>query len=359
MKFTFPDIRKRTKNDGAADTEATPSVTVSRQPVSARSVGFARRGTASRAGVGTQRTIFPRRRRPHVVVRRSVLLAVLAVGVALVTFAMRSDDAGLLEGPQMFVVEAVSPIERGLTRAWQPFQDVTGWTGRLIGATNENDNLKAQIEELEQQMSIQKDVAAENERLRDLLALRERGRFPNGYHLVSSSVIARPADSAARSMIIDRGLSDGLRVDDPVMASRGLIGRISAVSSNAAQVVLLSNRSQAISAVISGSDATGILRSVGNQAIPVMQLDYVLQSARVATGDLVTTSGWSTDNLKSVFPKGIPIGYVSSVGNSPADLYKTVQVTPFADMNRVDEVLVLRAIRRTSFIPPDTQKRKG
>jgi rod shape-determining protein MreC len=67
--------------------------------------------------------------------------------------------------------------------------------------------------------------------------------------------------------------------------------------------------------------------------------------------DMVVTSGFASKNgeLRSVYPRGIPIGIVTNVGNDPADLHKTVQVTPFADFDRIDEVVVL--VQRTEASP--------
>ena len=74
-----------------------------------------------------------------------------------------------------------------------------------------------------------------------------------------------------------------------------------------------------------------------------MQLRFVKQSSKLDVNDQVVTSGFASKNgeLRSIYPKGLPIGYVSSVGNDPADLHKTVQVTPFADFDRIEDVMVL------------------
>jgi len=119
--------------------------------------------------------------------------------------------------------------------------------------------------------------------------------------------------------VINLGSDDGIQVNDPVMVTRGLIGRVESVSSNAARVGLVINQSQAVSGstVGSGAPATGVLRTTSTEGSPVMEMQYVKPSLHVAAGDIVVTSGWSTGTLRSVFPHGIPIGVVSSVGSSP------------------------------------------
>lgn len=274
--------------------------------------------------------------------RRIVLVVLLVASIALITVSARSDA---LDGPRSFVLQAVAPLEDGLTRAWAPIAGAWRWGGRLLHAADENPALKARVDELETQVVVIRDIEAENERLRDALALKERGRFPDGYRQVRGAIIARSPTDVDRSIVIGLGSDDGVRVDDPVMVTRGLIGRVEAVSSNAARVGLIINQDQAVSATVVGSDATGVLRISSNEGGPVMELSYVTQRVRVVPGDLIVTSGWTTGALHSIYPRGIPIGVVSSVGNSPADLYKTVQVTPFADFDRIDEVTVLEPVQ--------------
>jgi rod shape-determining protein MreC len=258
---------------------------------------------------------------------------------------------------QMRALQVVSPLERGLSRAWAPVQGAADWVTTLVRATNENPDLRKRLDVAEARLSIMQDIDAENSRLRDIVALQERGRFPNGYHQVVGSVIARPPTAIDRSLVIDLGSDDGVSVNDPVMVTRGLIGRVEAVSSNAARVGLVIDRTQAVSASVVDSNATGVLRPISNEGTPVMELAYVSQRVRVSPGDVVVTSGWSTGDLHSIYPRGIPFGVVSSVGSSPADLYKTVQVTPFADFDRIDEVIVLTPTAATraarDYVDPD------
>lgn len=272
--------------------------------------------------------------------RRGVLVALLALALGLLTISYR-DGGTALQGPQMVFVQAVSPIERGLTRAWQPVQDSVDWIGRLFTATNQNPDLHKRVDELETRLAVANDIEAENDRLRDVLALKQRGEFPQGYDKVMANMMVRSPTAADRSFLIDRGSDDGVSVNDAVMVTRGLVGRIEAVSPNAARVGLITNKSQAVSAYVVGSNATGVLRAVSNEGSPVMELAYVPQGVRVKKNDLVMTSGWRVGELTSIYPGGIPLGVVSSVGNSPADLYKTVQVTPWANFDRIDEVFVL------------------
>jgi rod shape-determining protein MreC len=154
-------------------------------------------------------------------------------------------------------------------------------------------------------------------------------------------VIARSPTDIDRSVTIDLGSNDGIAVNDPVLSEGVLIGRIESVSSNAARVGLIINGEQAVSAVVSGRNADGVLQTASTESSPVLRLAFVEQGAELNARDIVVTSGWSTGSLRSVYPAGILIGWVSSVGSSPADVYQTVQVTPYADFSSIREVAVL------------------
>jgi rod shape-determining protein MreC len=237
----------------------------------------------------------------------------------------------------------VAPIERGLSRAWDPVAGAWDWTGRLFTATSENPVLERENAELKAQLRLAEAAAADYERALEGTAFEERGTFPAGYEKVWASVIVRQPGAVDSSLIIDRGSSDGIAVDDAVLVVSGLAGKVIEVTPDTAVVTLIVDDAQRVSASIVGSDAWGVLRTVSTEGTPTMQLAYVKQSADVEEGDQVVTSGFASENgeLRSTYPRGIPIGVVTSVGNDPADLNKTVQVTPFAEFDRIDEVMVL------------------
>lgn len=323
--------------------------------------------TVAQPGRGRRRdrltSVFPRRRRPAPIVRRTVLAVLLAACVALLTLSYRSGDSAMLPGQQQ-ALEVFAPVEHVVVRAWAPLAAGWDWCERLLRSTSETPRLEARVSELERDLAVMRTTEAENARLRDMLAMKERGRFPRGYDQVAGAVVARSATDITRSLVVNLGTADGIAVDDPVMVARGLIGRVEAVSANAARVGLLLNPGQAVSATVVESGGSGVLRVSGTEGSPVLDLGYVSQRMKVGLGDLVVTSGWSTGSLSSIFPAGIPIGTVTSVGNSPTDLYKTVQVAPFADFDRIDEVLVLvpasgRRIRYSEPQKPDFREARG
>ncbi|MCB0880122.1 MAG: rod shape-determining protein MreC [Thermoleophilia bacterium] len=333
MRVPTPNTKRRRRTTSRA-------TAASGGPVAPEASYVGRRDRRVRAGARTRGHVFPRRR-SSVPARRGALAVLLVACLALITVSYRG--GAVLHGTQLAVLDAVAPIERGLSRAWDPIAGAWDWTGRLFSATSENPKLKRENAELRAKLRAADVNSADVARLQADLNLDQTFLYPAGYDRVWASVTTRQPGTVESSFVIDRGSKDGIRKDDPVMAVPGLIGHVTNVMDDYAVVSLIVDDTQRVSASVVDSDAWGVLRTVSTEGVPTMQLKFVKQSAKVEEGDQVITSGFASKNgeLRSIYPKGLPIGYVSSVGNDPADLHKTVQVTPLVDFDRIDEVMVL------------------
>lgn len=336
MRFPSSNTRRRRSRASSA----------SGGPVAPEASYVARRNRRVHPSMRSRGAVFPRRR-PSVPTRRAALAILIVLSMALITVSYRG--GGVLHGAQLVVLEAVSPIERGLSRAWDPIAGAWNWTGRVFTAANENPRLERENEQLREQLLIARQMEDDYDDVRRALNFDDRFRFPAGYDRTWAQVTVRQPGAVESSLVIDRGSSDGVRRDDPVMVTGGLIGKVLEVTDDQAVVGLLLDDAQRVSASVVSlvpgeqSDAWGVLRTVSTEGQPTMQLRFVKQGARVKEGDLVVTSGFASENgeLRSIYPKGVPIGMVTSVGNDPADLHKTVQVTPIADFDEIEEVMVL------------------
>lgn len=287
--------------------------------------------------------MFPTRRRSTPVVRRIVLAALLCVSFALVTVSYRGGV--VLHGAQMQVLDVVAPIQRGLNRAWDPVAGAWDWTGRLFTAMGDNPELERENAELRTKLRVAAFQAEEDAKLLRLQHVSEQGVYPDGFDQVVGRVWGRQTGPVDRSVIIGVGTEDGVSIDDSVMVAEGLIGRIIAVDDHNATVGLILDSGQPPTAHIVGSEGgTGILQTVSTDGVPAMRIDKVRQSAKVDVGDEVVTAGFATPTgLRSMYARGIPIGQVTSVRNSAANEYKSIQVVPFADFDDIDHVIVLVA----------------
>jgi rod shape-determining protein MreC len=278
-------------------------------------------------------------RDPGVTVRRLVAAALVVVSLALLTVYLRESDDGALHAAQRLGQAALHPFQVAGERIARPFQDAWSWSSDLVDAKSERDELAERVQVLQQDVVRYQSEAQENERLRELLGFVEGSRL-DAYDRVPTRVIAQPASPYEQTVVIAAGSGDGVRVDDPVVTPDGLVGIVSKTSPNAAQVALLTDQSVAVSAVDATTNARGVLRRAPGAGSGLL-LDRVATDLVIREGDVVITSGWREGELQSLYPRGIPIGRVTSVGLQDIDLYQRIQVTPFVDFGSLSEVVVL------------------
>jgi rod shape-determining protein MreC len=252
----------------------------------------------------------------------------------------RESEDGTLHEAQRIGLSVAMPFEVAGERIARPFRDAWGWASDLIGAKEENEKLRKEIEALRQRLIQNETAAGESERLRALLKFVDGPNFPAGFSGVATRVVGRPPSAYNQEVLIAAGSSNGIQRNDPVVTQDGLVGLVTDVTSNGAKVTLLTDQSSAVSAVVLESGAAGLVRHGPSDASALI-LDRVSKDELVEEGDLVITAGWRSGKLESLYPRGIPIGTVKSVGQQDVDLYKRIQVSPLVDFDGLAEVIVL------------------
>ena len=173
-----------------------------------------------------------------------------------------------------------------------------------------------------------------------LVQLQRKEGFPQGTEPVTARVIARSSTSWYSGLKIDKGASDGVKLDQPAIAAGGMAGKITRVTGGTAEVTLITDGSSAVSAQIMPRGAAGVVKpEVGDP--DDMLLDFVQAGNRVTEGTTVVTSGFRSGKVESLFPRGIPIGRVTKVDLDELELFQRVHIRPFADLGRIDIVQVL------------------
>jgi rod shape-determining protein MreC len=273
--------------------------------------------------------------------RRRIVVGVLIVlALALITFSFRKPDDGPLASAERSGAAVLRPFTIAGERVAQPFRDAYGWADSLLTARSDAKRLREQNEALRQQAIQNQFAANENDKLKALLAFRDGPRFPADYTGLAAAVIARPTGSFAQDVVVAVGSNDGVALDAPVVSADGFLGRVTRVYSRSSRVTLLTDEQLAVSALDVKTGASGIVKH-GRASASTLIFDRVPKRMKVSVGDTVVTAGWRSSKLASLYPRGIPIGRVTSVGQADTDLWKQVQVEPFAGFDRVDAVLVL------------------
>ena len=177
-----------------------------------------------------------------------------------------------------------------------------------------------------------RDMETENNKLRNALGYRERSVFK----LTPARIIARDASTWYQTVKIDRGTSEGVKKDMPVLTEEGLVGKTTVVADHAATVILIADENCRVAANIEGSREQGIVRGerLANRGIPAIGLSFISKQANLQSGQKVYTSG-----VGGVFPSGVLIGAVKEFKARELDGYASL--VPSVDLATLDDVFVV------------------
>jgi rod shape-determining protein MreC len=199
----------------------------------------------------------------------------------------------------------------------------------------ENQQLQSENDVLRQRLRALDETVRENQRLQRLLDMK--GRVSQ--RTVAARVIGRDASNWFKSIQIDRGLQDGIQPDMPVATAGGLVGKTVAVTKGESRVLLLSDPTCKVSALVGDSREPGVVAgaAVAFSRQPYLEMTYVDRAADIQPGQQVISSG-----LGGIFPKGILIGTVLQAQlDSETGMYQDLEVEPAVDLRRVEEVIVI------------------
>jgi rod shape-determining protein MreC len=212
----------------------------------------------------------------------------------------------------------------------------------------ENERLKEEINNLRQQ-ALQGETAREQlAQLEELLRYVDSPSFPSDYSPVNTRVISW-ASEFDQQVVIAAGSDHGIREETPIVTRDGLVGSVTQVAGSAALVTLLTDENSAVQARDQNTDAIGLVRH--GQGEGTLILDRVTKDRSVEVGDIIVTAGTRSRQYPSLFPRGIPIGIVTSVGQSDSALFKQIQIDPFVDFSALDAVTALITQKRVPKAP--------
>ncbi len=281
--------------------------------------------------------------RNEVVWRRLVFVFLIIASLAILTVSFRETESGPVHAVQQAGLSILSPLQSWGARAAEPFQDGYRWIRTLWSAHTEAERLAAELQALQGEAVKLKEQAEENQRLRSLLDLRDKGTFPEGTDFEVARVTGKSPTRWQAWIQIDKGSADGIKVDQPVvgatplagesLAGKGLVGKVIAVTAHSAQVQLVTDSESSVAAKIQESRAEGI---VEGSVSGTLTMDFVDRDIPVELNRVVVTSGYG-----GVYPPAIPIGIVVDVGEEDVNIYKEIEVQAFVDFRVLEEVMVL------------------
>jgi rod shape-determining protein MreC len=271
--------------------------------------------------------------------RRAVLLLLVVVSIVLLSTHFSEGSDGPLHGAEGGIASVLTPVGEVLDRALKPVRDMIDWVDETFDARGENDELRDDLAEAMERLAASEGALADNEQLRKLLGFNESALLID-YEPIVARVVGRSPSVWYSAVTLDRGSSAGISEDDPVVDGQGLVGTVTDVTRNTAQVRLITDHRSAVSARILPDGPDGIIKAaVGDPGTLV--LDFIENEARVKRDDILVTAGWTEGSLSSRFPFGLRIGRVTDPGPPAAETFAQVDVEPLADLRNLDIVEVL------------------
>jgi rod shape-determining protein MreC len=239
---------------------------------------------------------------------------------------------------------ALSPVQEAITLTIRDIAPQSSLSGDVVILRSRVTELEAISNKLMVENVQLREVERENELLRQLLNYTRSNPQANYQPTV---VVGRSIGVDPTNLLyfvyVDVGTRDGIAKNMPVITDRGLVGRVTVVGPNSAQVLMLIDPASAVNALTQNSRATGIVR--GN-IDGTLLMDRIPQGDSPSPGDIVLTSG-----LGGNFPSKIVIGQIIDVTQRDQDLFQTARVRPTVDFGKLEILLVV-----TSFEPVDFEE---
>jgi len=263
--------------------------------------------------------------------RRVTLVLVALLLSALLVFPTQSQ--GLLQhigvplAPIVTLpIEALAALDRSLRDVWEGYI-------ALHGVHEENLRLRREVELLRDQNSRLREATSASQRLTALLEFKGRAASKT----IAAQVIGRDATNWYRAVMVNKGEGDGVRVEMGVITPAGVVGRVVKTSASASMVLLVTDPNNAITGLIQRTRDEGIVEGT---ARGLARMKYIPLLSTVRAGDRVITSG-----LTGGFPRGLPIGVITSIDKTEGDLFQSGEIVPDTDLTRLEEVLIITAPR--------------
>ncbi|MBW1709136.1 MAG: rod shape-determining protein MreC [Deltaproteobacteria bacterium] len=259
---------------------------------------------------------------------RPILLAVFFI-IFIVIFVRWTGGQKEAFNPAGFSMEVVASFQNIVTGSALAIENF--WRGYfyLVNTQEENKTLRKTLAQFRATNNGLREASLANERLKKLLNFQTSHDLP----VIGGQVVAYDPKAWFKTIVINRGKADGLRISMPVVADGGAVGRIVELTAHYARVLLLIDYNSSIDTLVQRTRVRGVLSGKSAQTC---ELKYVLKHDDLVRGDVLVTSG-----LGGVFPKGLKLGKVARVRKINHDLFLEVEAAPAVDFDKLEEVLVI------------------
>lgn len=261
----------------------------------------------------------------HIIIFSIITVVVLCVAA----FSFRTGNNAVSNA----IGTVISPVQKVVVRG---FNGVCEFFGNITSAgkmADENEKLETEVASLKDQLRMLEGYKAENESLRELIALKETR---TDFETIGANVIGRKTDELHSTIILDKGTKDGVKVNDIVLVPEGLVGVVFEANYNFCKVKTIFDTETSVSAICLRSGDMGVIETTANsQNSRKCNMNYIDRGAKTVVGDVIDTSGTG-----GIFPRGIRIGKITEIKEDSRNLTLTAVVETDIDIYGLDSVLI-------------------
>ena len=264
--------------------------------------------------------------------RFKLLIAALAVIAGIMLYS--ASTGGLATLPEKMLSYALVPFQKLSAVISDGFTDFFSVFFEARENYEENQQLKEDIAELRRQLVEYDNAITENERLKEILELKE---FNPDIQLQDAGIIGRDPSDQFGAFTIDKGTIHGISVWDPVVTGDGLVGYVSSVGPTYAKITTILSPTINVGAMEKATKTTGnITGSIDLAEKGLTQMELLPRDTEMKEGGLVVTAGTS-----GYYPSDIVIGTVKSIRLSDSGITKVAEIQPAVGITGIKHVFVI------------------
>jgi rod shape-determining protein MreC len=258
-----------------------------------------------------------------------IVLVVFLIATSIIFLFITARRPNTSLGTGRISVAIMGPFQAASTRSIRSLRDIWKYYFILISTAKKNDRLKKELNRAVEIRNQCNEIRLSNLRLRGFLNFKktETGE------VIAAEVIGKDSSPWFKTVIIDKGLADGVERGMPVVVPEGIVGQVVNVSGRYSKVLLIIDINSAVDALVQRSRARGIIKG---RSVDRCLFKYVLRKNDVKVGDIVVSSG-----LDGVYPKGLRIGHVAGIVRRSSGIFQEVAIAPYVDFDNLEEVLVV------------------
>jgi rod shape-determining protein MreC len=271
------------------------------------------------------------------ITKKGIYIGVAAIIIAIIASITAALGSGGASFGEILSEPFFKPLKTAMTSMVNSLEGVYGYIYRYDEIVAENEELKNRVATLEDEYREYTEISAENARLKALMDF-DNSNSDSNFVYKSATIISWTASNFSSSFTINKGTSSGVDVDDCVITENGyLVGVVTEAGKSSSTVVSIIDTTMSIGAMLYSNSETGVIE--GNFELfkqGKLKLSYINSNANVVIGDSVVTSGRG-----GIYPSGLVIGYVDSIGENPSGLDYYAVVSPAADFDSITHLYVI------------------